>query len=180
MDIRVKQLTEAFHAALLPLFLSCALCAILAWLGIGSIALPSQPGQGQQTAPCHLCPQGQSLVPISTCILLRRQKKMDQQRPLEQGNKTARVSCSSLQASSPVEGGCQGGALYKCEELGLELRRVWRWREAEPWWAVGYPRHSRKKSYTQTLLPEFLGGGCQGGTSHPCPFQSSLSQTGHT
>lgn len=104
MDIRVKKLTEAFHGTPLPLFLLRALCAILAWLGIGSIALPSQPGQGQQTAPCHLFPRGQTLVPILACILLRRQMKMNQQRPLEQGNKTARVSSNSLQASSPVEG----------------------------------------------------------------------------
>lgn len=92
IDIRAKQLTEAFHAAPLPLFLSLrAVCAIPTQLGFGTIALPSQPGQGQQTTPWLLCPWEQTLVPVSACILLRSQVKMHQQRPLEQANKTARV-----------------------------------------------------------------------------------------
>lgn len=80
-------------------------------------------------------------------------------------------SCRSLQARKERN---------KCEEPGLELRRVWRWRETEAWWAVGCPTVGRSPTLTQTLWPESLGGECQGRTSHPYPFQSSLSQTGHT
>lgn len=127
------------------------------------------------TADHPLAPVSTGTVsPISACFLLRSQMKVHQQRPLEQAKKAARILQppagifpwgrreTSVQSQGWSAGGSEGGGRLRLGGLSA------------------VPDTAASPTLTQTLRPESLGGGCQGGTSHPCPFQSSLSQTGHT
>lgn len=174
-DVRVKQLPGAIRASSLPLFLSlCAICTTPTLLGIGTVALPSQPRQCQQNSHWLLCPQGQALVPISVCTLLRGQMKMHQQRHLEQANKTTRVPQTPVgifpwgrRETTGKTQGWRSEAPRGEDRLKLgELQAV--------------PSMVPSPTLTETPWLESLRGGRWGVTAHSHLFQSSPSQTSST
>lgn len=83
-------------------FVSITVHAIPRWLGIGTIALPSQPGQVQQTTHWLLCPQEQCL-PFQLAFCSEAKQKCIS-RDLWSKQKNQPESCNPLQASSPGEG----------------------------------------------------------------------------
>lgn len=101
-------------------FVSITVHAIPRWLGIGTVALPSQPGQVQQTTHWLLCPQEQCL-PFQLAFCLEAKRKCISRDLWSKQKKAARILQppagifpwgrreTSVQSQGWSSGGSEGG-----------------------------------------------------------------------
>lgn len=157
-------------------FYLCVLCVQLPiWLGIGTIALPSCPSQDRDSRP----PPGSSAhrdkhwFPLQLAFCLEAKWKCISRDLWSKQTKQPVLQIpvgifphgrreTSVKSQGWISEGSEGEGRLRL--AGLEA----------------VPDTAASPKLTQTLWAESLGAGCQGGTSHPCLFQSSLSQIGHT